>query len=59
VHGRQKNQLSLTNRATSLYKRDGVRGWPPKTPVFPLPCQIWSYCVTLCRHKYRRWEAWL
>jgi len=52
---KQEIQLSLTNRATHLYKCNAWRGWPPKTRhTHVLPCWVRSFCVKGCRHKYRR-----
>ena len=51
----QGTQLSMTNRATHLCKRNVVAEFLKTRPSpYVLPCRIWSFCVKGCSHKYRR-----
>ena len=50
-HIKHETQLSLTNRATHLCKRNGVADLLKTRPSHVLPCRIGSFCAKGCRHK--------
>jgi len=46
---------AIPDKPRDAFTQMQCRDWQ-KTRPSPcvLPCQIWSFCVKTCRHKYRR-----